>query len=187
MVTVRLLTIITALLIAGCAALPVNAIPASPGQPPSSNNLRTTTAPLAPPASVPNPIAIIKKYYAAVSEKAIDRAVLFLSYDVVLVEIPASPCAWYVVSGQQAIKSQLEHSNVLSFTVEDFQVNSSRTMYTLTEWLDPRVVGPNFHQPVRSYATAVVEYGAVTNLTLMRDNRQFGKEGESDSAACSRF
>jgi ketosteroid isomerase-like protein len=187
MSAIRLFTVIAAFTLVGCATLPVNGKPTLSAQPRISSAQPTATVPVSRSAVDRNAFAVVQKYYAAVAARDIDEALALIAYDVVLVEIPSSPCAWRVVNGQLAIESQLEHSNVLSFSVEDFQMDSNTITYTLTEWLDPRVVGPNFKQPVRSHLTAVVRYGEITNFILHRDSLSLAEEDETASKPCNSF
>ncbi len=171
MAAIRLYAIIAVFTLAGCATLPTNGKPSlvtafgRSSEQPSSVILSTRHS------SDRNSLAIVQKYYAAVAERDIGAALALVAYDVVLVEIRESPCPWRIVKGQQAFESQLERSGVLAFGVADFRVEGNTITYTLTEWLDPRVVGPNIKQPVRSQWTAVVKYGEIANFTLRRDSR----------------
>lgn len=179
----RFFTIITALVVTGCAALPVNEKLNVQSQPPISHE-KTTSVTLPRRAPYPSALAIVQEYYAAIAQKDIDSALSLLSYNVVHVEI--SPCAWQVTKGYQDIENELDHSNVLSFTVDNFQVNGNTITYTLTEWLDPRVVGPNFQQPARSHVTAVVNQAEITDFVSKRDLPLLAKEGDI-SQICTSF
>lgn len=152
-------------------------------QPPISNE-KTTSVTVPRAASDKSPLAIVQKYYRAIAQKDIDSALALLSLDVTQVEI--SLCSWQVVKGYQDLERELDHSNVLSFTVENFQVNGNTITYTLTEWFDPRVVGPNFQQPVRSHMTAVVNHVEIRDFILRRESLLNGKDGET-SQVCSPF
>lgn len=181
----RFLTIIAALTVVGCAALPLNGKPASP-QPRISSEQQSAPVPSARLAPHRDSLVVVQQYLSAVAERDIDAALSRVAYDVVLLETYPSPCAWQVLQGQQAIAGQLDYTNVLSFTVEDFQVNGNAISYTLTEWLDPRVVGPNFKQPLRRHMTAIVEHAEITNFILHHDSAGMTKESEIAPKTCNR-
>lgn len=183
----RFLIIIIALAVSGCAMLPTGGKSTLLEHPQRSGEQPPAGTPSPRVRSYPDSRAVVQKYYAAVAEHDIDAALSLVALDVVRVEIPPSDCAWHVVKGLPAIESELEYSNVLSFTVEDFQTQGNVTTYTLTEWLDPRTVGPNFAQPVRSHMTAVVNHGEITHFTLRRDSPRPEKEGQTALKVCSPF
>ncbi len=125
------------------------------------------TAPVA--MRVTDPLATVKGYYSALQNKDIETALQFLADDVVLLKTETPGGFSETVQGVQAVRNALAYSNVLSFAAEHFQANGDKVTYTMTEWLDPRIVGPNYPQPHKSNLVAVVADGKIVSITETLD------------------
>lgn len=130
-----------------------------------------------------DPISIVKAYYFAVQTRDIDTALGLLAFEIVMVDLKPAPCSSEVIMGVQALEGLLESSKVLSFSIDDLKVEDDKVTYILTEWLDPRTVGPNYPQPRRSHLIAVVQNGEIASITKSRDPELMAlqKDGSQDA------
>ena len=118
---------------------------------------------------VTDPLSTVKGYYSALQNKDIETALSFLADDVVLLKTETADGYSETVKGVQAVRNALQYSNVLSFTADHFQADGDKVTYVMTEWLDPRIVGPNYAQPHQSHLIAIVANGEIVSITETLD------------------
>jgi len=123
-------------------------------------------------------VSVVKAYNSAVQRKDLEKALGLLSYDIVLVDLKPAPCTSEVFGGMQTLEGLLESSKILSFSVGDWKVEGNKVNYALSEWFDPRIVGPNYPQPRHSHLIAVVENGEIVSITATRDRKSVALYGQ---------
>lgn len=134
--------------------------------------------------SAADSLSTIEKFHTAL--KARDSAALFplLANDIVLIETKPAPCRSEMANGIQAVEQALKYSHALSFSVQNVRASGEQVTYRLTEWMDPRVVGPNYPQPVQSNVTAVVQDGQIVSITAARTSQWMSLFRSADAKAC---
>jgi hypothetical protein len=108
---------------------------------------------------------VVQNYYAALNGAGLDRAIDLLPDDIVI-EFQLLPTTEHVkYSGIEAVQVWLENDHtVLSRSLGEILVKGDTVQYTLTEWLDPRIVGPGATQPRVTHWTAHVLRGKLISL-----------------------
>lgn len=149
--------------------LSVLAFAFSPSAAPVSVSVRAAhVSGLVPPAATDS-LSTITKFHSALKARDTAAVLPLLANDIVVLEIKPAGCRSEMVQGIQAVAKTLAYSQVLSFSVENVRAQGNAVTYAVTEWLDPRTVGPNYPQPVRSNVTARVESGQIVSITTTRD------------------
>lgn len=116
-----------------------------------------------------NPATVISAYYSALNARDMETALNLLPDNVVFhtfrpnargqlerVEYNGIEVVQNLVIGDRA---------VLSRHIEQLTVNGDTVEYTLTEWLNPRLVGMNISQPFILHCTAQIRDGKILSIT----------------------
>lgn len=122
-----------------------------------------------PRASQMEPREIVTAYYAALNARDMETALNLLPDDVVFYTFKpnaAGRIERIEYAGIEAAQNLLEYDRSrLSRHLDQIKVNGDVVEYTLTEWLNPRIVGMNVKQPFVLHYTAQVRGGKILTIT----------------------
>ncbi len=116
-----------------------------------------------------NPATVIAAYYTALNARDMETALNLMPDNVVFHTLRPNArgeMERVEYNGIEVVQNLVVGDRtVLSRHIDQLAVNGDTVEYTLTEWLNPRIVGMNTSQPFILHCTAQIRDGKILSIT----------------------